>query len=66
MKSRIMTTLAAIFAAAIAFAQPNCKLRPDETILLYSETFDVKTDVVHGKVSHARFEMAEPNKLSGQ
>ena len=66
MKSRIMTTLAAIFAAAIAFAQPNCKLRPDETILLYSETFDVNSDIVHGKVSHARFQMAEPNKLSGQ
>lgn len=66
MKSRIITIAAALFVTSFAFAQPKCKLRPDETILLYSDSFSVETDPVHGKVSCAGFEMAKSNKLSGE
>lgn len=49
-----------------AMAQPKIKLRPDETILLYAESFEGNTDPVYGKtILYARFEMTESNGLTG-
>lgn len=66
-----MKHIASIFAAlamtvSLAYAQPNTKLRPDETVLLYSDSFDGNIDVVYGKtVAYAGFEMTEANGLTG-
>lgn len=62
----ILATAAAMLAAVAVFAQPNTKLRPDETVLLYSDSFDGNIDPVFGKtIKYAGFEMKEDNKLSG-
>lgn len=66
-----MKRIASIFAAlamtvSLAYAQPNTKLRPDETVLLYSDSFDGNIDAVYGKtVAYAGFEMTEANGLTG-
>ena len=66
MKSRIITTMAAIFAAGIALAQPKSDLRPDETVLLYADSFEGNIDPVYGKnILYAGFEMKYDNKLTG-
>lgn len=53
-------------AMSLAYAQPNTKLRPDETVLLYSDNFEGNIDAVYGqKVTYAGFEMTESNGLSG-
>ena len=66
MKLRILAVVAALFATAFAFAQPNSKLRPDETVLLYADSFEGNVDPVFGKtISYAGFEMKDDNKLSG-
>ena len=50
----------------LASAQgPNTKLRPDETVLLYADSFDGNIDPVYGKkISSAGFEMVEDNKFT--
>ena len=54
-----------IFAGAIN-AQPNIKLRPDETVLFYADSFDGNVDPVYGsKIVYAGYKMAEANKLKG-
>lgn len=59
-------TLAAAFAAVVATAQPNSKLRPDETVLLYADSFEGNLDPVFGKtISYAGYEMKEANGLTG-
>ena len=63
----IIATAAAMLAAVAVFAQPNTKLRPDETVLLYADSFDGNVDPVYGKtISYAGFEMTDDNKLSGK
>ena len=65
MKLRILSAVAALFATAIAFAQPNSKLRPDETVLLYADSFEGNVDPVFGKtISYAGFEMEKANAFS--
>lgn len=60
----ILCTLVA--GAFMADAQPNTKLRPDETVLLYADSFEGNVDPVHGRtIRYAGFEMAEDNKLTG-
>lgn len=55
-----------MLASITAFAQPNTKLRPDETVLLYADSFEDNVDPVYGKtITYAGFEMTEDNKLSG-
>ena len=50
----------------MADAQPNTKLRPDETVLLYADSFEGNVDPVYGRtIRYAGFEMAEDNKLTG-
>ena len=65
--SNIIMTAAAFFcAAAIVSAQPKSDLRPEETVLLYADSFDGNVDPVYGKkISFAGFEMKYDNKLSG-
>ncbi len=47
-------------------SQPACKLRPDETVLLYGAELKECPDHVIGKViKSAGFEMTESNELSG-
>lgn len=47
-------------------AQPNCRLRPDETVLLYGERMIGNTDpVVAEKLTPAGFEMLCGNGLTG-
>ena len=50
-----------------AFAQPKTNLRPDETVLLYADSFDGNVDPVYGKtISFANFKMEFDNKLTGE
>ncbi len=57
---------AGLLAYAAVSAQPGTKLKPDETILLYSDSLVENTDpVVAKKVSSAGYMMAESNGLSG-
>ena len=61
-----IATAAAMLAAVAVFAQPNIKLRPDETVLLYSNSFEGNLDPVYGKtITYAGYQMAEQNGLSG-
>jgi hypothetical protein len=47
---RIAASLIALIMAIMAVsAQPNTKLRPDETVLLYADSFEGNTDPVYGK-----------------
>lgn len=49
-----------------AYAQPKSDLRPDETVLLYADSFDGNVDPVYGeKIRYAGLEMADDNKLTG-
>lgn len=58
--------LCLVFAAERATAQPQIKLRPDETILLYADSFDGNVDPIFGKeIKYAGFDMKEENELSG-
>lgn len=53
-------------ASVAAMAQPNSKLRPDETVLLYADSFEGNLDPVYGKtIRFAGFEMKYDNKLTG-
>ena len=66
MKFKIFTIAAALFTAAITFAQPNCNLRPNETVLLYADSFEGNVDPVYGeKISYAGFSMEKDNGLTG-
>ena len=66
MKFKIFTVAAALFTAAITFAQPNCNLRPNETVLLYADSFEGNVDPVYGeKISYAGFAMEKDNGLTG-
>ncbi|MBE6251356.1 MAG: alpha/beta hydrolase [Bacteroidales bacterium] len=59
-------TAAVMLAAVAVFAQPNTDLRPQETVLLYADSFEGNVDPVYGKkISFAGFEMANDNRLSG-
>ena len=61
-------TLIGAFTLAVnaAFAQPKTNLRPDETVLLYADSFEGNLDPVCGKViKFAGFEMKEDNGLTG-
>ena len=64
---RYFITIAAALSAAIAvFGQPKTGLRPDETVLLYADTFEGNVDPVYGsKIVFADFDMKESNELSG-
>ena len=64
----IATTLFALMMSIITVsAQPNTKLRPDETVLLYADSFEGNIDPVYGKtIKYAGFEMAKDNGLSGE
>jgi len=58
-------TAAALFAAVIISAQPNSKLTPEQTVLLYADSFQNDTDPVCGKeISYAGFDMMVKNGLS--
>lgn len=66
MKLKIITTAAVLFSAAIAFAQPKSNLRPDETVLLYADSFEGNVDPVYGeKISYAGYTMEKDNGLTG-
>ena len=64
----IATTLFALMMSIMTVsAQPNTKLRPDETVLLYADSFEGNIDPVYGKtIKYAGFEMAKDNGLSGE
>ena len=64
---KTLTAISIIILAAIStFAQPNTNLRPDETVLLYADSFEGNIDPVYGKtISYAKFVMAEDNELTG-
>lgn len=61
----IITTAAAMLAAVAVYAQPNTGLRPDQTVLLYADSFDGNTDPVYGDVIAAGYEMKDDNGLTG-
>lgn len=66
MKFKIITVAAALFTAATTFAQPNCNLRPNETVLLYADSFEGNVDPVYGeKISYAGYTMEKDNGLTG-
>ncbi len=65
MKKTIFTLCAAL-VSVMAMGQPNTKLRPNETVLLYVSELIENTDPVVGKkITCAGFEMAEDNYLTG-
>ena len=66
MKIKFTFLAIAIFSAIMAVAQPNSKLRPDETVLLYADSFEGNIDPVYGeKLTYAGFEMEKANGLEG-
>ena len=60
MKRKFIVSAVAIFTAVLAVAQPNSKLRPDETVLLYADSFEGNSDPVY-----AGFTMEKENGLTG-
>ena len=55
-----------MLATTATFAQPKTNLRPDETVLLYTDSFEGNLDPVFGKtIKYAGFEMKEDNGLTG-
>ena len=63
---KFITLAATIFMSAIAFAQPKSDLRPNETVLLYADSFEGNIDPVYGeKLTYADFEMEKANGLEG-
>lgn len=55
-----------MLVATATFAQPKTSLRPDETVLLYADSFEGNLDPVFGKaIRYAGFEMKEDNGLTG-
>lgn len=66
MKIKFTFLAIAIFSAIMAVAQPNSKLRPDETVLIYADSFEGNIDPVYGeKLTYAGFEMEKANGLEG-
>ena len=66
MKKTITLICSILLTTMTTFAQPKSDLRPDETILLYADSFDGNADPVYGeKIRYAGFEMTEDNKLTG-
>ena len=66
MKRKFIVSAVAIFTAVLAVAQPNSKLRPDETVLLYADSFDENIDPVYAeKLTFAGFKMEKANGLEG-
>lgn len=66
MKFKIITVAAVLFTATITFAQPKSDLRPDETVLLYADSFEGNVDPVYGeKISYAGYTMEKENGLTG-
>ena len=65
---KILTLTGALMLAFIStFAQPKTNLRPDETVLLYADSFEGNVDPVYGKtISFANFKMEFDNKLTGE
>ena len=62
----IILTLSLTFAVTEVCAQPHIKLRPNETVLLYSDSFEGNVDPIFGKgIKYAGFEMEEENGFSG-
>ncbi len=59
-------TLCAVLIGFAASAQPNSKLRPNETVLLYGTELKECSDVVVGKViKSAGFKMETESGISG-
>ncbi len=64
---RTTLILCAALAGTLALAQPNSKLRPNETVLLYGTEIIDNIDPVVGKViKSASYTMEEDNGLTGQ
>ena len=62
---RTLTIIICTLAVIAASAQPNSKLRPQETVLLYADSFEGNIDPVYGdKISYAGFKMKEANGLA--
>ena len=66
MKIRLTLLAAAILTSVVTFAQPQTNLRPNETVLLYADSFEGNVDPVYGeKISYAGFTMEKDNGLTG-
>lgn len=65
-KTIVFCAIALVAGVLVCKAQPNTKLRPDETVLLYADSFEGNADPVYGeKILYAGFKMEEPNDLTG-
>lgn len=66
MKKTLTLMSILMLVATATFAQPKTSLRPDETVLLYADSFEGNLDPVFGKtIRYAGFEMKEDNGLTG-
>ena len=66
MKTIKLIITALSFTMTVAYAQPLIKLRPNQTVLLYSDSFENNVDPLFGKeIKYAGFEMEEKNGFSG-
>ena len=67
MKKILTITALSLAICSAVSAQPNSKLRPNKTVLLYgTELIDNNDPIVGKTIEGAGFEMAEQNGLSGQ
>ncbi|MCM1178135.1 MAG: alpha/beta hydrolase [Clostridium sp.] len=66
MKKTLTIMAAGLLAYTAALAQPGIRLKPDETVLLYSGSMTENTDPVTAKkITAAGFKMKESNGLTG-
>ena len=64
MKSIKILIFSLFFLNLYCLAQPAINLRPDETVLLYSDSFECNIDPIYGsKISYARYKMDESNDI---
>lgn len=64
--SFIVIQISALISPVTASAQKQARLRPSQTVLLYSDSFECNVDPIHGKeIVHADMQMEVSNGLFG-
>lgn len=61
----IAVVFSTVLIAGSAMSQPKIDLRPNETVLLYTDSFEGNTDLVYGEIKYAGYKMEEDNELTG-
>ena len=64
-KSIFYLLVLSLLTPILAVAQPLEGLKPDQTILLYADSFEGNVDPVYGKIIYGGFKTNESNELTG-